>query len=62
MGKIWTIDSFFRETVEERRNEGCIAVEMEIAACQAVCNSEEIEFYPFLYRADNLDSSEWINE
>lgn len=61
-GKTWTTDAFFRETEEEmalRRQEGCIAVEMEISACQAVANYREIEFYTFLYRADNLDSEKW---
>lgn len=61
-GKTWTTDAFYRETyeeIDERKKEGCIAVEMEISACQAVCNSQNIEFYSFLYRADNLDSSSW---
>lgn len=61
-GKTWTTDAFYRETIEEineRKNEGCIAVEMEIAACQAVCNYLGIEFYTFLYRADNLDANSW---
>ena len=61
-GKTWTTDAFYRETLEEmnqRKQEGCIAVEMEVSACQAVCNYNHIEFYNFLYRADNLDSSSW---
>ena len=61
-GKTWTTDAFYRETVEEiakRKNEGCIAVEMEMSACQAVCNYAGIELYGFLYRADNLDSDSW---
>lgn len=61
-GKTWTTDAFYRETAEEigrRRSEGCIAVEMEMSACQAVCNFAGIELYGFLYRADNLDSDSW---
>ncbi len=61
-GKTWTTDAFYRETIEEiqtRRSEGCIAVEMELSACQAVCNYAGIELYSFLYRADNLDSHAW---
>ena len=61
-GKTWTTDAFFRETkrnMEARKNEGCIAVEMEVSACQAVADFREYEFYNFLYRADNLDSSSW---
>lgn len=61
-GKTWTTDAFYRETVEEinkRKSEGCIAVEMEFSACEAVCRYAEIELYGFLYRADNLDSDSW---
>ena len=61
-GKTWTTDAFYRETLEEielRKSEGCIAVEMELSACQAVCDWAGIELYGFLYRADNLDSDAW---
>ncbi len=61
-GRSWTTDAFYRETkeeMEERRAEGCIAVEMELSAAQAVCNYAGIELYSFLYRADNLDSDNW---
>lgn len=62
IGKTWTTDGIYRETqknMDARRAEGCICVEMEIAACQAVAKYEGLEFYPFTYRADNLDSSTW---
>ena len=61
-GRTWTTDAFYRETEEEiraRRSEGCIAVEMELAACQAVCDDAGMELYAFLYRADNLDAESW---
>ena len=61
-GKTWTTDAFYRETLEEidkSRSEGCIVVEMELSACQAVCNAAGIDLYAFLYRADNLDSDTW---
>ncbi|MBO4216860.1 MAG: nucleoside phosphorylase [Clostridia bacterium] len=61
-GKTWTTDAFYRETVEEiekRKSEGCICVEMELSACQAVCDHAGIELYGFLYRADNLDCGSW---
>lgn len=61
-GKTWTTDAFYRETKRNRdlrRAEGCIAVEMEIAACQAVATYRDLQFYSFLYRADNLDASKW---
>jgi uridine phosphorylase len=61
-GRTWTTDAFYRETrrnMEARKSEGCIIVEMEVSACQAVCDFRGYEFYPFLYRADNLDSTNW---
>lgn len=62
VGKTWTTDGIYRETLrnmEARRAEGCVCVEMEIAACQAVASFVGVEFYPFTYRADNLDSTNW---
>ncbi len=61
-GKTWTTDAFYRETkrnMEMRKSEGCIIVEMEVSACQAVCDFRGYELYPFLYRADNLDCTNW---
>lgn len=43
----------------KRKNEGCIAVEMEVSACQAVADYYNLNFYAFLYREDNLDSVQW---
>ncbi|MBQ9162800.1 MAG: nucleoside phosphorylase [Clostridia bacterium] len=62
VGRSWTTDAFYRETrrnMERRRAEGCIAVEMELSACQAVADFRGCELYAFLYRADNLDSETW---
>ena len=59
--RTWTTDAFFRETENNRNRrveEGCICVEMEIAALQAVCDFRGIEFYPFVYGADSLHG-EW---
>lgn len=61
-GKTWTTDAFYRETYSKYKrlkSEGCIAVEMEVAACQAVADWRNAEFYTFLYRGDNLDSKKW---
>ena len=61
-GRSWTTDAFFRETrrnMERRKAEGCVAVEMELSACQAVCDFRGYELYNFLYSADNLDHSQW---
>ena len=61
-GRTWTTDGFYRETEEEirlRKAEGCIAVEMELSACQAIADYAGIDLYAFLYRADNVDSEQW---
>ena len=61
-GRSWTTDAFMRETrrnMAARKAEGCIAVEMELAACQAVCSYRGYQLYNFLYTADNLDHSDW---
>ncbi len=50
-GRVWTTDALYRETrnlVETRKSEGCIAVEMELAGMQAVCDFYNIELYDFL--------------
>ena len=64
-GRIWTTDAPYRETrtaVETRKEEGCIAVEMEIAGVQAVCGYYGIEFYPFVVTGDILDGDEYAPE
>ena len=61
-GRTWTTDAFFRETHRNmalRKAEGCIAVEMEISACQAICDFRGYGLYTFLYTADNLDRGNW---
>lgn len=60
LGKVWTTDSMIRETVglvEKRKKEGCIAVEMELAGVQALCNFYDLELYDFLEAGDVLESS-----
>ena len=49
-----------RETaglVAKRKAEGCIAVEMEVAGVQAVCDFYGLELYDFLEAGDVLESS-----
>ena len=61
-GRIWTTDAPYRETktaVEKRKNDGCIAVEMELAGVQAVCDFHDIELYSFLMTGDVLDGDEY---
>ena len=56
-GKVWTTDGFLMETVnkvKKRKEEGCIVVEMELAACQAVANHFKLELYDFLQPGDVL--------
>jgi uridine phosphorylase len=62
VGPTWTTDGLYRETadlVNQRRQQGCITADMEVSALQAVCNWRHYEYYPFLYGADNLDTSGW---
>lgn len=64
-GRIWTTDAPYRETktaVEKRKNDGCLAVEMELAGVQAVCDFHEIELYSFVMTGDVLDGEEYVIE
>ena len=59
-GKVWTTDSMLRETkglVSKRKEEGCIAVEMELAGVQAVCDFYDLELYDFPEAGDVLEES-----
>jgi len=61
-GKTWTTDSFYRETlnnIEKRKNDGCISVEMECSAIQAMCDFRNLEFYTFFTSGDLLDAPKW---
>lgn len=61
-GRIWTTDAFMRETVGQmtkRKSEGCIAVEMELAGVQAVCDFHGLELYDFLATGDVLSEKEY---
>ena len=60
LGKVCTTDSMIRETVglvAKRKAEGCIAVEMEVAGVQSVCDFYNLELYDFLEAGDVLESS-----
>ena len=57
-GKVWTTDALYMETrelVRQRKADGCIAVEMELAGVQAVCNYLGLELYDFLVTGDIVD-------
>ena len=58
-GKTWTTDAFYRETnnnFEKRKADGCISVEMECSAIQAMCDFRKINLYMFLTCGDLLDA------
>jgi len=62
LGKTWTTDSFYRETVsnfEKRKADGCISVEMECAGLQAMCDFRKLNLYAFFTSGDLLDAPEW---
>ena len=61
-GKTWTTDAFFRETpakIARRKEEGCIAVDMEASAFMAVAQYNNVEFGQILYAGDSLGGDEW---
>ena len=58
-GRCWTTDAFYRETqanFAKRVSEGCLAVEMELAGLQAVCDFYGLELHAFLQTGDVLDA------
>lgn len=62
LGKTWTTDAIYRETpkvIEARKQQGCIAVEMECAASLAVTKFRQVSFAQFLYGADSLAGGKW---
>ena len=61
-GPVWTTDSMLRETVglvQKRRAEGCLAVEMEVAGVQALCDFYGLELFDFLESGDVLAESSY---
>lgn len=65
VGKCWTTDGIFRETennLKNRQKDGCIAVDMECSAIQAMCDFRGLDLYYFFLSGDLLDSPEWIED
>ena len=61
-GKTWTTDAPYRETrekVRKRKENGCICVEMECSALNAVAQFRGKDLFEFFYAADNLDNTSW---
>jgi uridine phosphorylase len=62
VGATWTTDAPFRETsarVQARREEGCVTVEMEVAAFLAVAQFRDVRFVQYLYAGDDLSGEAW---
>ena len=61
-GLVWTTDAFFRETpakVARRREQGCLAVEMEAAAMFACAAFRGATYAQLLYAGDDVSAEEW---
>ena len=61
-GGTWTTDGFYRETrtrLAEMKSAGCVAVDMECSALQAMSNFRKKNFYTFFISADSLAGDEW---
>lgn len=61
-GRVWTTDAPYRETpskIEERRAEGCLAVEMEAAALAAVAAFRGVRLAQVVYGGDDLSGESW---
>jgi len=62
LGKCWTTDAFYRETttnLTKRKNEGCLVVDMECSALQALCDFRGLSLYYLMFCGDILDAPEW---
>lgn len=61
-GLTWTTDAFFRETtakVARRREQGCLAVEMEAAAMFACAAFRGAVYAQLLYAGDDVSAADW---
>ncbi len=61
-GMTWTTDAYYRETwemINYRREEGCIAVEMECASFVAVAKFRKVTFGQILYSGDDISQEIW---
>lgn len=61
-GKTWTTDAPYRETqstIEHRRAEGCLTVEMESASLMAVAQFRHVLLGQILYAGDDLSGETW---
>jgi uridine phosphorylase len=62
LGKTWTTDGPYRETplkIQQRREEGCLVVEMEAAGMMAAAQFRDVAFGQVLYGGDDISGAEW---
>ena len=62
LGKTWTTAGPYRETrakIRQRKEEGCLTVEMEAAGLMAVAQYRRVPFGQVLYAGDDLSGAEW---
>jgi purine-nucleoside phosphorylase len=62
LGKSWTTDGFYRETIQRRARrmaEGCEVVEMEASAFFAVAQFRGVEFGQVVYGGDLVHPEGW---
>ena len=62
VGKTWTTDAIYRETattVETRKQEGALVVEMEAAALFAVAKFRNILFGQYIGAGDDVSGANW---
>lgn len=60
--KTWTTDAVYRETAERvsaRKAEGCLVVEMEVAALAAVARFRNVPLGAILYGGDDVSGLTW---
>lgn len=60
-GPIWTTDGIYMETINKvnrHKQEGCLAVEMEVSGVEAVGRYYNIDNFHILFSADSLDALE----
>jgi uridine phosphorylase len=61
-GKTWTTDAPYRETtakIADRREEGCLVVEMEAAALMAAAQHRGVVLGQVVYGGDDLSGEAW---
>lgn len=62
IGKSWTTDAIYRETknkIIKRKEQGCIAVEMEASALMAIAEFRKILFGQIVLASDDISQDNW---